>query len=157
MQNTLSVSDTYIEAGLTQVNWPARLELLQSGATEIWYDGGHNKDAGQVIAQWIIDQNHTDARPLHLIVGMKRDKDANAFLSPLASLADSLQIVPVHDVGLCIDATHIESSAQLATNANSIKDALTHITNSHTSQQKKRILICGSLYLAREISDTLDA
>jgi dihydrofolate synthase/folylpolyglutamate synthase len=155
LQNHLSVSETQIDAGLTQVNWPARLQPITSDATEIWYDGGHNEDAGYALAQWVTNQNHASQKPFHLIVGMKKEKDAHAFLAPLAKNAETIHIIPVPDVGAYLTASDLQNLPKATIDAKSIRGALDNIQSQSGSNTKKRILICGSLYLAKEISDTI--
>src|SRR5260221_3776433 len=52
------IDEAAIRRGLTEVVWPARMQHLRQGPLveqlpagwELWLDGGHNEDAGQVIA-----------------------------------------------------------------------------------------------------------
>ena len=54
----LTIPASAFEAGMQKAEWPARLQLLSSGALkalvpvdgELWLDGGHNADGGRVLA-----------------------------------------------------------------------------------------------------------
>ena len=84
-----------IEAGLTGVEWPARMQRLTSGRlvgrtrgdAEIWLDGGHNPAAGQAIAEAVADLEERVPRPFFMICGMLNTKDPVGFFQPFAGLA----------------------------------------------------------------------
>lgn len=137
--------------GLEAVSWAGRLEPIKRDdlECEIWYDGGHNDSAALALAEQMKLWAEQDGKELHLIVGMKKDKDLSAFLEPLAQYARSLSIVPVHKVGACLsidDVPHLTAKSVDMQAAASIEEAL----KEHDSA-KKRVLICGSLYLAEQI------
>ena len=148
-----AASLTAIRAGLAGAEWPARLQRLAAGrlrerlgaSAELWLDGGHNPDAGRMLAAHA-RESWAD-RPLDLVVGMMASKDAAGFLGPLAALARQAIAVPIpgepgafapevlaelgRGVGLSIEA------------ARSTAAALDRLAGSGS-----RVLICGSLYLA---------
>ena len=75
----------------TSVSWPARLQRLKGGklsalldeGAELWLDGGHNSDAGVVLAGAL---RVMPKKPLIIIWGMLNTKDAAEFFRPLAKL-----------------------------------------------------------------------
>lgn len=157
---TLTPDPEAIAAGLRQVYWPARLQLLSRGSLadllptgwQLWLDGGHNPAAAQALAASLngIDQ---DDRPLHLVVGMLNTKDEQGFLRPLAPLARTITTVPVPDEPASRDPV---SAAGLAAElglsakpAGDVESALHAIIG--TERAPARILICGSLYLAGHV------
>ncbi len=144
--------------GLREANWPARLQLLQSGplcdllpkGSSLWLDGGHNPAAGEAMARCF---DKDDPRPLHLIIGMLNTKDTEGFLSPLIPLSTSLQAVPVPDEPASRDADDLATEAQSyganASPASSFEAALLHIEKEE--KRPVRVLISGSLYLAGHV------
>ena len=80
------------EAGMTRVDWPARMQRLSHGRlaalappeSELWLDGGHNADGGQAIAAALADLEERVSRPLVLIVGMLATKDSAGFLARIS-------------------------------------------------------------------------
>ncbi len=151
--------------GLQTVQWPARLQPLNTGALAqlipapwaLWLDGGHNDSAGEVLAEqakkWR-DEDGQNPRALHLICGMMATKNPVEFLAPLAPFAASLHAVEIPNEGksflpdaLCVEAhkAGIKNGAPSSNIQSAIKEI---IKNSH---QPARILICGSLYLAGEV------
>lgn len=151
-----------ISRGLTEVNWPARMQRLKDGplselvgsSSELWLDGGHNPAAGIVIAQTLADLEERSPSPLYLIVGMMGQKDASGFLSPFRGLVKEIVTVPIPGAH---EAPHQpEALAEIARNvgfraaaASDVPSAIKRIEAN--DRMPKRILICGSLYLAGHV------
>jgi dihydrofolate synthase/folylpolyglutamate synthase len=138
--------------GLGQAVWPARLQRLHGtlahrlgDAFELWLDGGHNADAGRVLADQL--DSWTD-RPSYLIVGMKQTKDAASFLSPLVPRAAGVWAVaePGQHLAMPI-AGVIEASGGAALAGPDLDGAFAQIA----PRPPGRVLVCGSLYLAGEV------
>ena len=142
------------EAAVTQAEWPARLQRLRrgplvemAGQAELWLDGGHNPAAGTSLAEALL---RLPARPLHLICGMLKTKDAVGYMRPMAEVAEALMSVtiPGEEATLTADETaEAAREAGFATvaPADTVADAVADIVARAPSA---RILICGSLYLA---------
>jgi dihydrofolate synthase / folylpolyglutamate synthase len=138
-------------AGIAHAVWPARLQRLHGPLAdilgpkfELWLDGGHNADAGRILAQQL--QTWSD-RPIYLVVGMKQSKDAARFLAPLLPLAAGTWAVAEPEQHLAMTVPDIiAAAAGAAIPGPDIHGALSQIKN-HPSG---RVLICGSLYLAGE-------
>lgn len=141
--------------GIAKAVWPARLQRLYGKLTnlispesEIWLDGGHNPDAGKILAQMIHEQ--WQDKPLHLIVGMKDNKNVHDYLAPLISLSTSIQAVVEPDQHLAMPISEIiKASGNYAISGGTVKEALLTLKQNHTAPI--RILICGSLYLAGSV------
>lgn len=141
------------EAAVSDVTWPARLQRLKTGPlieaagqSEIWLDGGHNAAAGTALAEAL---TRLSPRPLHLICGMLRTKDATGFMKPLLERAQSLHAVSIPGEDATLSAAETvkaaTSSGIPATEADSVLGAVQDIIAQHPNA---RILICGSVYLA---------
>lgn len=151
-----------IERGLTQAEWPARLERLPEGGalytyveegTEIWLDGGHNAAGGQAIAHALAEFDERVPRPVHLIWGMMETKDAHAFIAPFKGLVERVYTVPIPDE---TNAFSTDGLAEVAasegfevTEATSVPQAL--MQSRAALAKPGRVLICGSLYLAGHV------
>jgi dihydrofolate synthase/folylpolyglutamate synthase len=150
----LPVSPAAIAGGLRHIDWPARMQRLRHGPLldllpagwELWLDGGHNPAAGEVIAE--VARGWRD-RPLDLIVGMLKTKDASGFLAPLAPHARKLSAVTIPGEENPHPASEIVASARsvgiTASAAASIDAALRDIAQ---QTGPARVLICGSLHFA---------
>ncbi len=141
--------------GITEAQWPARLQRLYGKLThylspnsELWLDGGHNADAGQILARFV--QKEWQDKPLHLIVGMKNNKNSDAFLAPLIPLSTSIQAVAEPDQHLAMPIEHIiHASKNHALSGGTVQNALRYLQNKENKPY--RVLICGSLYLAGSV------
>ncbi len=162
------IDETAIRRGLTEAVWPARMQHLKRGPLveqlpegwELWLDGGHNEDAGQVIASMLRDWQDQDgqkkdgqgkAKPVSLIFGMLNTKEPVAFLKHLAPLADDLNAVAIPGDHASLSAEDCVGYAREvglpAQGFASVDAALKSIMAEH-GPDKRRVLICGSLYLA---------
>ncbi|TVQ34539.1 MAG: bifunctional folylpolyglutamate synthase/dihydrofolate synthase [Geminicoccaceae bacterium] len=149
----LAPSLAAIRAGLQSASWPARLQRLDRGRLlsavrpddELWVDGGHNPDAGRVIAAFF---QGLQPRPLRVVMGMLHTKDANGFLRPLAPLIDRMVAVGIQGTEASQKPDQLVASARAlgvpAEVGESPKAALGHLA----SGPPARIAVLGSLYLA---------
>lgn len=155
-QSALLIPEAAMSAAMEWTRWPARMQLLANGPLKaklpqghsIWLDGGHNPDAGVAIAKLL-----ADGPPVHIILGMLKNKDVVGFLSPFADKIASLHAVPIpghehHEPDdLCLlvrDAMGVSDASSVET----VSDALDRIADVGSDGD---VLICGSLYLAGEV------
>ena len=146
------VSAEAIAAGLSHIDWPARLQRLSRGpliglvpaAVELWLDCGHNPAAGEVLGPVVAGWND---RPLDLVVGMLNTKDAAGFLRPMAPYARSLLAVTIPGEDNPLPDTEIAAAARsvgiAAETAPSVEAAVRTLA---ARGDPGRILICGSLH-----------
>ncbi|MEM1371529.1 MAG: folylpolyglutamate synthase/dihydrofolate synthase family protein [Pseudomonadota bacterium] len=158
----LDVSEAAFDIGMRKVVWPGRMQRIADGLithlvgddTEIWLDGGHNEAAGLAIAQTLADLDERAPKPVDLVVGMMAAKDVAAFLGNFSGLVRSLYAVPISSAdGASLPVERIVEAAEAAgiaaRPAKGIRDALYALEQLHPGQ--KRVMICGSLYLAGEV------
>lgn len=153
------ICEEAIDQGLAKVRWPARMSRLNDGplsqimgeATEIWLDGGHNPSAGAALGQFLAELEERAPKSTFLVVGMMQRKDVEGFIAPFQDLAREVITVPIpgHQSG-ALSATELADRVSAAglpvCEATSVLDALRQITAVEAGE--KRVLICGSLYLA---------
>ncbi len=158
----LGLDERAIERGLVEAVWPARMQRLAQGpladrlsaGSELWLDGGHNPAAGAMLAQTLADLEERAPRALHLVVGMMGQKDAAAFLQPFLGLVKSVVTVPI---AAAHEAPHApETLAGIALGLGFDAEAAAGVTAAlerleQTAPGPKRVLICGSLYLAGQV------
>lgn len=159
---SLRLDERAIEVGLRTVEWPARMQRLSSGPladilrddVELWLDGGHNPAAGDVIADTLASLDEKSPKPVYLVVGMMGQKDALGFLAPFRGLVRAIYTVPIPGAH---EAPHAqEDLAEIARGAGmqavdreNVIEALRTIAA--LPEGPKRVLICGSLYLAGHV------
>jgi dihydrofolate synthase/folylpolyglutamate synthase len=78
------ITDGSIQRGLQRLRWPGRFEIIGE-APPVVLDGAHNGASAEALANTL--EHYTAGRPLDLVVGINRDKDARAVLRPLVGLA----------------------------------------------------------------------
>lgn len=149
-----------IEAGLANVDWPARLQRLGSGpliellppGAELWLDGGHNPHAAHALATALADIEERVPRPLILICGMRTTKDAVGFFAAFKGLARQVLTLSIPGEELSVAAADLAAAARGAgldaTPFDSLENA---IGASAEFAEAPRLLICGSLYLAGHV------
>ena len=155
-QSAISVPEAALPAAMEWVRWPARMQLLSAGpltkllpdGSHIWLDGGHNPDAGAAIARTL--ENGT---PVHVIIGMLKNKNALGFLTPFASKIATLTAMPIpgHEHHLPTELCDVARSELHITNARPAGDIVTALKRVAGQQAPVNVLICGSLYLAGEV------
>lgn len=69
-----------VEAGLSRVVWPARLEWLQRGPTRVLIDAAHNPAGAAALASYLA---MTATPPLVLVTSVMADKDVGGIVGPL--------------------------------------------------------------------------
>jgi dihydrofolate synthase / folylpolyglutamate synthase len=151
------ITEKHIAHGLKSVTWPARLQRLRGGTlsslldtqSELWLDGGHNADAGVVLADAL---RAMPKKPLVIIWGMLNTKDATQFFKPLAALADHVVTLAIPGEANAISADNLTATVRKlgtsATPATSVENA---VRQASSLKPAARILICGSLYLAGHV------
>ena len=159
-------TDKAIETGLRTVDWPARLQRLTRGplvdmapkGAEIWLDGGHNPHCAAAVSRAIADLEEKVERPLYLICGMLRTKDAIGFLSAYRGLARHVVTVTIPGEAASLGAGALYDMARHAgldaQPAEDLEDAMLQLqawSRAHPKEPPPRILICGSLYLAGQV------
>jgi dihydrofolate synthase/folylpolyglutamate synthase len=159
--------DDAIEQGLRTVEWPARLQRLSRGplvemapeGAEVWLDGGHNPHGAVAIARAMADFEERTEKPLYLICGMLRTKDALGFLSAFRGLARHIVTIEIPGEEASLGAGELYDRARGAgldaAPADDLDDAMMQIAaRAHALSAREpapRILICGSLYLAGKV------
>jgi dihydrofolate synthase/folylpolyglutamate synthase len=158
--------DSGIEWGLKNVEWPARLQRLTRGplldaapeSAEVWLDGGHNPHGGAVVAQAMADFEERAPKPLYLICGMLKTKDAVGYLLPFRGLAKHITTIGIAGEAASLGAGALYDAARTAgleaSPADDLLDAMLQVaawSRAREGEGSPRILICGSLYLAGQV------
>lgn len=160
-QQRIPLAPAVFAAAATGARWPARMQRLAPGpltamlppGSELWLDGGHNEAAAQSVSAAL--SGIARGRPVHLVLGMLANKDADGLLAPFAPLAASLTAVPVpghaHHAPADLAATARRLAIPLAATADHVEQALRDIAEQTAAHAAPLVLILGSLYLAGEV------
>src|SRR5690348_11384522 len=136
-QDELDVAyETFLEAVAT-TQWPARFQQLGDGpltkGKATWIDGAHNAAAAVALAKVLEERG-----PMHIVLGILANKDAEAIVGALAPHALSLTFVPVPD--------HAHHDPQELARKFGGRSALS--VGQALAELSEPRLIAGSLYLA---------
>ncbi|WP_298214562.1 folylpolyglutamate synthase/dihydrofolate synthase family protein [Acidocella sp.] len=134
-------------AGLRAAHWPARLQRLHGRLAallprgELWLDGAHNPGGAEIIAAQLREWDG----PTDVILGMKQSKDVAEFIRIVRPEAARLFAVaePGQHLALPVERI-IEAAGGGAVAGPDVRGAL-------RQSRARRVLICGSLYLAGEV------
>ena len=142
------ISDETMISGLSQAEWPGRLQWYRWNGHRILLDGAHNPDGAQALRQFV----DTQARqPVHWVMGMLATKNHREIFQALLRGGDCLYLVPVPG----------HRSADLKELVALAQDVCPHLhqcaafqdvqwgLQAATLAAKKRslVVLCGSLYL----------
>ena len=147
------VSDELIRAGLSQVQWAGRLQLLtRPDGQKVLLDGAHNVGGAEILTTAV--KEYFPSARITLVLGILRDKDWPGMCEILAPLAARILPVPVPSersaapeelAALC---RRINPHAQTSPHP-SLRSALAQTTPTDF------VIIAGSLYLIGEALELL--
>ncbi len=155
------IGEEDIASGLQGTYWPARLESIKKGNLisllpkdwQLFLDGAHNNDGARVLAKWIKDNF---AEGIYMIFGVTRNRNVAEFLEHLKPYIKLLCAICVKSEPKATSTDLIREGAHnIGINAiecESIRDAISNHILKASIQNVKTILICGSLFLARDLS-----
>ncbi len=151
---------TAIQQAITSVKWPSRLEkiennlskILPTSESELFIDGAHNEGGAFALARWL--QGQKDGKLNYVICGFSRNKCKKEFLEKFKNIA-KIVAVTVDGEPYPEDAKRIVEIAQNCEIFDVIAvqdliDALQYIAKK-SDKKPCRVVICGSLHLARDV------
>ncbi|MEI7668906.1 MAG: folylpolyglutamate synthase/dihydrofolate synthase family protein [Pseudomonadota bacterium] len=144
------ISQTNIISGIMQTKWRGRLEQVRCPflpkESELWFDGGHNAAASEVISHHVME--YWSDKPIYLIFGTTKGKEIAPMLEPFVEIAKHIYVVSVKSEPRSYKGEEIKQQAESLTEvtvSEDITDALKDIIKN--SALPFRALIFGSLYL----------
>jgi dihydrofolate synthase / folylpolyglutamate synthase len=149
----IPVPEEALKKGLATVQWPGRMQRVQTGSGRtILLDGAHNP-AGAEALRAALEAEFPDAKPT-MIFGVFRDKDSGSMCRSLAPLAGRILLTPVHtdrteDPVKLVHACRESNPRAVVEVCASLSEALTK------SSGDCFLFIAGSLYLVGEAMELL--
>jgi dihydrofolate synthase/folylpolyglutamate synthase len=153
LQRKIPVSAAAIRTGLETVQWPGRLQLVQTESGQaILLDGAHNVAGAKALLS-ALEKNFTAARRT-LILGVLQDKDWRHICETLAPMAGRIFTVPVASERTA-DARELAVACRAANPAAEIAacDSLRRALDLAASD--RFVVVTGSLYLVGEALELL--
>lgn len=141
----LGVGRAAIQAGLADVCWPARLELLSKNPDFI-IDGAHNPAGAAALARYISE--FFGDRPVWIVYGAMRDKAIEEVTDQLFPLAEKLILTAPNFAR----ALRPEAVLDMFPHPNAViaRTVLDAIEIARTAPPEAAVFFAGSLYLAGE-------
>jgi dihydrofolate synthase / folylpolyglutamate synthase len=161
LQKQIPVAEEKICEGLSNVNWPGRLQLIEKPESQKFLlDGAHNVASAKVLRE-ALEKNFPE-KERTLILGVLQDKDWREICELLAPLAEKIFLVPVTSER----SANPKDLAEICRTANptaeifvcgSLKEALEKSGSRGRSPRRAEnfIVITGSLYLVGEALELL--
>ena len=140
-ERRLAVTDDAIQRGLSTVQWPGRLEVLNREPLLV-VDGAHNGDSAQKLAQALRDVFQVEKWTL--IIGVSADKDIATILDGLLPIAERIIVTRASNSrGASIEmlGAQVADRGYAPTLAASVADAL-----EIALRDQKPTVITGSLF-----------
>jgi dihydrofolate synthase/folylpolyglutamate synthase len=173
LQKQIPVTEEQIRAGLANVNWPGRLQLIQRpDGQKILLDGAHNVAGAKVLREALSSWSSSFSlsggtpkrelqhagpeagAPIALILGVLQDKDWQPICETLAPLAGRIFTVPVSSERTA-NAKDLAAACRAA-NPLSVVFACANLAEAlDKSAGNAFVIITGSLYLVGEALEML--
>lgn len=151
------VSVQAMRCGLAEVQWPARLQILNEDpdSPTLLLDGAHNADSAQKLALYL--QKQCRYRRLWLVLGVTADKNVPGILQPLLPLADGI-VVTKADNPRATETAVLEAAANELGYEVQIEPDISAAVVRAWRQADRADLICvaGSLYIAGDLLNCWD-
>jgi dihydrofolate synthase/folylpolyglutamate synthase len=146
-RKALRVSPDDIQTALSDVVWPARLELLPWHGGQVLIDGAHNPGGARALARYVQD---VYGRKLPVVIGAMKDKQIAELVREIAPIAShffctaaaSPRAATAEEMAVIVRATG-------ATAVDVCPQALDALTRARVAGDP--VVAAGSLYLAGEI------
>jgi len=147
VQPEIAVSEAAICAGLAEVQWPGRLQVMEKLGQRVLLDGAHNVAGAQALAGAV--QEYFPGQKPALILGVLADKNWERICKVLAPIASRIFAVPVSseraaDPAELKEACRKANPSAKASLCASLSEAL------DAASKEAFVLITGSLYLVGE-------
>jgi dihydrofolate synthase/folylpolyglutamate synthase len=153
LQSKIPANDSAIRTGLETVNWPGRLQLVQTQSGQnILLDGAHNVAGAKALLS-ALGENYPTARRT-LILGVLQDKDWPQICRTLATLAARIFTVPVASERAA-GARELAAACRAANPAVEIAACDSLCRALDQAANDRFVVVTGSLYLVGEALELL--
>lgn len=150
----LGVDKQHIKLGIKSASWKARMQKL---ADNIYLDGGHNAEAGEIISDFILEENKKKKLHNIALVGMIKTKDFASFIKNLKPVFQEIYASPILNENYREPAEIKAICTQLGIKCTVFDDFESAYNKACNGMEAahNRVVICGSLYLAGHVLDKL--
>ncbi len=159
----IEIDDNKLKEAIKSTKWPNRLEKISnnlnsfiSKESDIYIDSAHNNAGAYALSKWLDDESQKDSKPTKniAIVGFSRTKCKANFLQLLHNSCEHVFATRVDGEP---NPEEIEAICNVAksqkidvTGAADLLDCFELIAKKYQNE-KVRVVICGSIHLARDV------
>jgi dihydrofolate synthase/folylpolyglutamate synthase len=152
-ESGVAIPPPSVTRGLETVQWPARLELLElANGSRVLLDAAHNPEGARALREYLA-RWHPE-RPA-LVIGIMRDKDADAILRELLPVTSSV-------IATAADTPRAMPASELASRVRAVDAAKPVVTYAEAGEavdaalaRGGTICVAGSIFLAGAVRDRL--
>jgi dihydrofolate synthase/folylpolyglutamate synthase len=153
LADEIPVSHETIRAGLSKVEWPGRLQVVERApGRNLLLDGAHNLGGAATLRTAL--RTYFGTRAPTLILGILRDKDWQLMCETLAPLAARILLVPVSN-RRSASPDELEPVCRAANPAAEIESCDSLAAAMDRAQNDPFVVVTGSLYLVGEAMELL--
>jgi dihydrofolate synthase / folylpolyglutamate synthase len=156
IDDKFKIDESAIRQAISTVFWPSRLEKINHSfkSCEIWLDGAHNEAGALALAKFIAEEKD---KKTFIICGFSRGKCKKEFLEKFKNIAQVIAVrvsgEPYPESAETISKIGTEIEMDIFA-AQDLLEAISYAITSNNNQPCK-IVICGSLHLARDVKKIL--
>lgn len=149
-----------VSSAIVKAHWQARLQKMTLQGREIYLDGGHNNEAGKILAAFIEKEKEKEkgSRPCYLLCAMRATKSAEGFLMHFTNSIDKLFALPLPDAqavpgegAKAYTPGELQAQAEKLNIKSACADSIETALQAIPQSPKPLILIAGSLLLAGDV------
>ncbi len=155
-----NIDHQIIKKAITSTKFKSRLEKINQQLTnnsndQIWIDGAHNESGAYAISQWL---KQDDNFHNFVIMGFSKNKCRPNFLKKFSDIADLFCVRVQGEPNPELNENIHKIASDHNIKINKCEDLLSAITiiSNISSNKSKRIIICGSFYLARDLKEIIE-
>jgi dihydrofolate synthase/folylpolyglutamate synthase len=146
----ITVPDGAVRTGLTQAEWPGRLERFTRGRIEILLDAAHNPAGARALASHLQDIGWLHVT---LLFGAMRDKDVRRMLEALAPFCEAIVCTTAPSPRALSAFDLAASAASLGRTVEAIPDPAAALA--HVVEMGRPVVASGSIFLIGPLRDIL--
>ena len=138
------MDDEVIEEGISQAEWPGRLERFRYGAAEVLLDAAHNPAGARALAGYLREIGWAGAT---LVFAAMADKDARGMLTALLPAVERVicTTAPTSRAAAARDLARLTRSIDDRKQVESIDDPAAALTRA--CDVSPRVIVAGSMFL----------
>ena len=162
-QTIFKLNNRLVNKAIVNTNWwPARLEKINNYKInnkyikiDIWFDGAHNQAGAYILSNWIKEQPQNKKNLI--IYGSTEHRNHNNFLKYFNDNKCDIIFIPVKNEPCHENKFNFQKFLHKhpTYNINICNDLEEALSNNIDNNLYERIIICGSLYLYRDLQELL--